>query len=1560
MTYRLIDAQLADAVYDFNAPLPAGWTLLQRFEEPELDYQGALYHNPATGEYVFANRGTEDSVADYSSDFLMGMGKVPGQFNAAAGFLHDAKDIVSANGGNPGSVLIVGHSPGGAISQALGVATGNPVVTFKAYGVGDIQGFEAYSQTQPHITNHVMYGDPVSVLPGSQMLGATFAYGNPADGSSARYDYRIGAQHGIKNFLTAPGLELGGTPVNIDNPIKGEMLMDALLMFSRGRQILKPIFELAQGTQVARSWDPLIIDLDGDGQIPTLAEGTGAHFDFDANGFAESGGWVGQADGLVVRDLNGNGSIDSGRELFGDQTLLPSGALAANGFAALAALDSNGDGKVNAQDAAWSELRVWRDANSNGRTDAGELLSMEEAQVAGINTSFSTVNQGDPNGNTLAQSGTFTRSDGTAGTAGSFLFERDSTNSIALEWLEVPESIAALPNIAGFGNVHSLHQAMARDATLASMVGALTASNNYENLRPAFDAVLQRWTGADGVAAGTRGAFVDSKQLAVLEKFYGEGFLGAAGANPNNAAGPVLADAYKTLADGLFTQYLALAQLRPVWDAVSFVWGPGEGTLVPDFSQAVSAMHALLGTEPSNAVSLLREFAHAAKHFGFDTSSGFEDFKAGFVGSPFGYNAVIAAGLESRPSLIGGDSTDSLTLVSSGVAYGLGGADTVSGSAGNDVLFGNAGNDVLNGGEGADVLDGGDGNDTLDGGRGADVLRGGAGNDTLGGAPNSFDAGYFVSNTHPTQYIDPGAGNTYEGGTGNDTLRGTSRADTYLFNVGDGADLIYEVEVSGQPTNQQDVVRFGAGIAPSDIQVSRTGTDLVLRHLNGTDSVTVKGWFNNSQGGTQYQVERVEFTDGTVWLAAELTSQGLNLVGTEQGDTLTGVLNQVNVINGGGGNDNITGGNLADQLYGGDGNDTLSGQSGNDLLSGGVGDDVLNGNDGDDVLEGGDGNDTLDGGRGADVLRGGAGNDTLGGAQNSVDAGYYISNTSPGLYIDPGAGNTYEGGAGNDILRGTSRADVYLFNVGEGADTVYEVEVTGQPTSQQDVFRFGAGIAPADVQAVRVGIDLVLRHVNGLDSVTVKNWFINSPTSTNYQLERVEFSDGTVWLASQLTAQGLNVLGTEQGEALTGVTTMTNVIDGAGGNDNITGGNLADQLYGGAGNDTLSGLTGNDYLSGGAGDDNLNGGDGDDLLEGGEGNDALDGGRGADVLRGGAGNDTLGGAAGSFDAGYYQMVGSPYSYSYVDPGAGNTYEGGAGNDTLRGTSRADLYLFNLGDGADTIYEVEVTGQPAAQLDVLRFGAGVSPSDVSVSRVGLDLVLSHANGTDKVAVKSWFNNSGTSTNYQVERVEFADGTVWLAADLTAAGLVVHGTAQGESLSGVAGMSNVLLGHEGGDTLTGGSAADTLVGGSGNDSLNGGLGDDTYRYLAGDGYDTGPSGVREARRKAGRQAMLASAVGVRRGTGSTARPSSMSVIADTERTRNAFADIRSAPNLSLRKITDDFRNAGGRARLVRRALSRREGFSPHPWCASPIRQKAVVRDMRVNDGEPVPVGCRDDAR
>lgn len=110
---------------------------------------------------------------------------------------------------------------------------------------------------------------------------------------------------------------------------------------------MKKISKIVDTAEKTR-YDPLIFDLDGDGYNVEKKE-LGANFDLDKNGFAEKINWT-KKDGFLCLDLNGNGTVDDGGELFGDQTLLADGTRAKNGFEALAQYDSNGDGVIDAGD----------------------------------------------------------------------------------------------------------------------------------------------------------------------------------------------------------------------------------------------------------------------------------------------------------------------------------------------------------------------------------------------------------------------------------------------------------------------------------------------------------------------------------------------------------------------------------------------------------------------------------------------------------------------------------------------------------------------------------------------------------------------------------------------------------------------------------------------------------------------------------------------------------------------------------------------------------------------------------------------------------------------------------------------------------------------------------------------------------------------------------------------------------------------------------------------------------------------------------------------------------
>lgn len=130
---------------------------------------------------------------------------------------------------------------------------------------------------------------------------------------------------------------------------------------------------------------PLIIGLDR-GRYRLTDAAHGVRFDLNADGVAEQTAWTAHGEQLafLTLDLNQNGRVDGGRELFGDKTSLPNGATAANGFLALAQHDSNGDGAIDASDRVWPALRLWIDANHDGVSQPAELTAIATSSVRSL------------------------------------------------------------------------------------------------------------------------------------------------------------------------------------------------------------------------------------------------------------------------------------------------------------------------------------------------------------------------------------------------------------------------------------------------------------------------------------------------------------------------------------------------------------------------------------------------------------------------------------------------------------------------------------------------------------------------------------------------------------------------------------------------------------------------------------------------------------------------------------------------------------------------------------------------------------------------------------------------------------------------------------------------------------------------------------------------------------------------------------------------------------------------------------------------------------------------
>jgi hypothetical protein len=182
--------------------------------------------------------------------------------------------------------------------------------------------------------------------------------------------------------------------------------------------------------------------------------------------------------------------------------------------------------------------------------------------------------------------------------------------------------------------------------------------------------------------------------------------------------------------------------------------------------------------------------------------------------------------------------------------FGGDGGATAGGSGGNDILVGGAGNDTIHGGDGWDFIDGGAGSDTLFGDAGNDILRGGTGN--------------------------------------NDNLQGGQGDDTYVFNRGDGADVVYDdykpmtfipatsgggfggniggINGTYEPRpadGGSDSLVFGAGIRVADVTTTSSGNNLIVTvrdpaNPNAQDTITLQDW------ALQYnRIEFFKFADGT-------------------------------------------------------------------------------------------------------------------------------------------------------------------------------------------------------------------------------------------------------------------------------------------------------------------------------------------------------------------------------------------------------------------------------------------------------------------------------------------------------------------------------------------------------------------------------------------------------------------------------------------------------------------------------------------------------------------------
>ncbi|MDF7675572.1 calcium-binding protein, partial [Neisseriaceae bacterium ESL0693] len=539
-------------------------------------------------------------------------------------------------------------------------------------------------------------------------------------------------------------------------------------------------------------YDPLILDLDGDG-IETIAAGNfdGVLFDHDHDGIRTATGWVSRDDGLLVFDRNGDGIINDGSELFGDSTPLADGSLASNGYAALAEFDSNGDGKVDASDDRFNQLLVWRDLNQDGISQKDELFTLSQLGIQSLNLAHQNSNTSLGNGNTLAQTGSYTTTDGTSHEMGDVNFEEHSQYSQFTDAVELTSEQMQMANLKGIGRLRDLREAAALSDDLARKLEAYSAADTKEAQLALIDDLILAWaktdpqydrdaryrvsnewelTASEGIALtpAQASAIMVVPDSIWLEKFaqYKDKLDIISAFTGDTTREFFVADRYKfldeiddtynTLVQSIYQGLLFQTRLEPYLEQMSFTIKDDQ--LYANFTGITAAFNQVFHENPEKAFVDLTDFII---------------YKADLIGQWPESNLLLAEYLEyaDEHQLLDQwlSKADQMALNQANYVFGSNKNDSLTGTQKNDFLYGGQGNDTLNGGNGDDTLVGGQGDDYLNGGAGDDYLDGGADNDKLYG----------------------GAGNdTLIGGTGDDYLSGDNGNDTYVFAKGHGNDTI--------------------------------------------------------------------------------------------------------------------------------------------------------------------------------------------------------------------------------------------------------------------------------------------------------------------------------------------------------------------------------------------------------------------------------------------------------------------------------------------------------------------------------------------------------------------------------------------------------------------------------------------------------------------------------------------------------------------------------------------------------------------------------------------------
>lgn len=645
-------------------------------------------------------------------------------------------------------------------------------------------------------------------------------------------------------------------------------------------QLLAGIFEAPQGVQQSVSTgvntqfqssrlnsSPLILDLDGDGIEITALSGA-ITFDHDADGRRTGTAWAGADDGLLALDLDGNGLIDSGRELFGNNTVLASGQRAPDGYAALRALDTNADGMIDLRDAQFAALRVWRDLDQNGVSDAGELQSLEAAQISQIDLTKTASTQLLPDGTRLDGQAGFTLNGQTHNYTDAWFAENPFYREFATS-ITSPLEASVLPDMRGSGAVRDLREAAALSPQLNELLTQFAAANTRDAQRALLDPILKAWadtsdfvTVGDWAAAGHTVTFdlyqldtaqvsVWSERIAILEAFNGQNYAslkstGTTSVWTGSTRQRLLSESWAALEDSVYGALALQTRLKPYLDSLDLVI---DETHLRWDGTRLQAM--LVDRHDAGARQALLDLADLHLHAQETLSAAGVDAQT-----------MLRSWIGELPE--GSVVPEELRAMGVGTGFGTAGRDRLEGTASADQLHGAAGDDELLGNSGDDAVLGEDGNDLLRGAAGHDTLNGGTGNDQLYGGN---DNDQLLGAAGDDRLYGEAGNDSLHGGAGNDYLSGGAGSDVYLFGRDDGRDEIHNPEYTADAgMTAHDTLRFLEGVAADQLWFRRVNTHLEVSILGTDDTMRINSWY----GSTPMRIDAFETSTGQTMLANQV------------------------------------------------------------------------------------------------------------------------------------------------------------------------------------------------------------------------------------------------------------------------------------------------------------------------------------------------------------------------------------------------------------------------------------------------------------------------------------------------------------------------------------------------------------------------------------------------------------------------------------------------------------------------------------------------------------------